>query len=190
MTPTPQDFSAFVMFVGALLVVFGVLWLVVEFLWPMVSEGSRREENKKDKRETSKSSPYRPIPTADKKIQMKVTSKKDPRGAHDSKESQPNGTATIDDEAIAEALARIAERNTWLANQAVHEDIISGYLNVIESIEVTISATSDFTSPTIGDSDAGSYSGTSSSYDSGSDSGSSWSDSSSSYDSGGSSSDW
>lgn len=186
MTPTPQDFSAFVMFVGALLVAFGFLWLIVEFLWPMVFEGP---QTAKDKRETSKSSPYRPIPTADKKVQMKITSKEEPRVAQDSKESQPNGTAT-DHEAVGEALARIAERNTWLANQAVHEDIISGYLNVIESIEVTISATSDFTSPTIGDSDAGSYSGTSSSYDSGSDSGSSWSDSSSSYDSGGSSSDW
>lgn len=181
--------TPFVMYIGASLVVFGVLWLVVEFLWPMVSKGSRREENKK---ETDKSSPYRPIPTADKKVQMKITSKKGPR------ESQPSGTSS-DHEAIGEALVRIMERNTWLAQQKISEDIgetnDSSYVSVFESVGTmtlesdVISTVSDFTS-SIGDSDAGSYSGTSSSYDSGSDSGSSWSDSSSSYDSGGSSSDW
>jgi hypothetical protein len=39
MTPTPQDFSAFVMFVGALLVAFGFLWLIVEFFWVMGFKG-------------------------------------------------------------------------------------------------------------------------------------------------------
>jgi hypothetical protein len=95
---------------------------------------------------------------------------------------------------------RIMERNTWLAQQKISEDIgetnDSSYVNVFESVGTmtlendVISTVSDFTSSIIGDSDSGSYSGTSSSYDSGSDSGSSWSDSSSSYDSGGSSSDW
>jgi hypothetical protein len=130
---------------------------------------------------------------------MKITSKEEPRVAQDSKESQPNGTAT-DHEAVGEALVRIMERNTWLAQQKISEDIgetnDSSYVNVFESVGTmtlendVISTVSDFTSSIIGDSDSGSYSGTSSSYDSGSDSGSSWSDSSSSYDSGGSSSDW